>query len=308
MEMYDVYLERLTEIDVMITQLLHIESSFVLNDLLTLYATMDDYILQFCLRPQVSMELNLLPTDTFKIIHESTLFASLLDVDTSLTQCVFTGGETDMEIAVDEIDITRKYPVSGDSVLDISVDPLEYYFTLLCGNIEVDLELFADTLDTLKYSSVAIDNLNELLFDGSLSYQLIATPENIDLWLDVLPTDLYYRQDLETEFIMFLNAIIGEVVVKSLIDSADIDLWIDAVADDFGLIKALQLDCDMLLSTFSVNTVKKSFDIFDINVLISCEASAGIKRYRLLSEVDDFILADLDNMSLEELDYVIITD
>lgn len=308
MEMYDVYLERLTEIDVMITQLLHTESSFVLNDLLTLYATMDDYILQFCLRPQVSMELNLLPTDTFKIIHESTLFASLLDVDTSLTQCVFTGGETDMEIAVDEIDITRKYPVSGESVLDIFVDPLEYYFTLLCGNIEVNLGLFSDTLETLKYSSVTIDSLSELLFDGSLSYKLFAIPENIDLWLDAMPTDLYYRKDLDAELVIYLNALIDEVIVKSLIDSADIDLWIDAVADDVGLIKSLQLDCDMLLSTFSVDTVKKSFDIFDVNVLISCEASAGIKRYRLLSEMDDLTLAELDNMSLKELDYVVIAD
>lgn len=308
METYDIYLERLTEINVMITQLLHCDDSFVLNNLLTLYATMDDIVFQFCLKPQVNMMLNLLPTDTFKIDYESVLFKSLFDVDTSLVEGVFTGGESDMEISADEIDVIRKNLVSGESVLDISVDPLEYYFTLLCGNIGVDIELFADTLDALKFSNINIENLNELLFDSNLVYKDFISPENVDLWLNTDSINIYYRQDLSAEMITFLDAMVEEIIVKSLIYSADVCLVADIITDDFGLIKSIQIDHDMFLSAFPVNVLKKVFDIIDSDVEISCEASAGIRRYRLLSEMDDLTLAELDNMSLKELDYVVLAD
>lgn len=45
-----------------------------------------------------------------------------------------------------------------------------------------------------------------------------------------------------------------------------------------------------------------------IEMVMSCEVSAGLKRYRKLSEMDNHPLSGFDNMSLKELDYVIIAD
>ena len=41
-----------------------------------------------------------------------------------------------------------------------------------------------------------------------------------------------------------------------------------------------------------------------IDVKLSCEANAGLYRYRLLSDMDENNLSDYDNMSLRDIDYV----
>lgn len=41
-------------------------------------------------------------------------------------------------------------------------------------------------------------------------------------------------------------------------------------------------------------------------MVLSCEASTGMRRYRFVSEMDDFTVSEFDNMTLHELDFITI--
>lgn len=62
---------------------------------------------------------------------------------------------------------------------------------------------------------------------------------------------------------------------------------------------AIEIFCNLVVDTISLFSVSN-----DIEILTTL--SAGIKRYRLLSDLDDKTLAEIDDMTLEELDYVVL--
>ncbi len=62
---------------------------------------------------------------------------------------------------------------------------------------------------------------------------------------------------------------------------------------------AIEMFYELIVSTTSLFSVSN-----DAEILMTLEA--GMKRYRLLLEVDDKTLAEIDDMTLEELDFVVL--
>lgn len=309
MQSFDVYLKkRLTEIDVIITQLVQ-RDSFSIYDWLYIYATLDDIEVRKSLKVDASMILDTTMENILEIVAEKIHNEFYVDVDMDLVNQVITGGETEMVSFASELDVTEKSFTGGDSSLEIAVDPLDYYIAHSFGDVEFDMQLLVNELDTLKYSFEKIINDAELLADIDFSSLKNVGVEDINLYLDVAPTSIFYQLTTGGNAITHMFAEpISDYVLKKVLHDVNAEMYLSASADiDWQLQKFIEIDNSLNLLV-EMTEVLIQFISGQSEMYLDCEASAGLKRYRLLSEMDDLTLSDFDNMTLNEVDYVIITE
>jgi len=85
LELYDVYLkQRLTEIDVIITQLVQ-RDAFSMYDWLNIFATMDDIEIRKALKIESEMFIDVSMHDILKIVHEQIVSEMYLGTDVCRT-------------------------------------------------------------------------------------------------------------------------------------------------------------------------------------------------------------------------------
>lgn len=309
MHTFDVYLKkRLTEIDVIITQLVQ-RDAFSIYDWLYVFATMDDIEVRKSLQVDSSMTLDTSMDNLLEIVSEKIRNELYLDVDMDLLNQVVTGGETAMVSFASELDITEKSFTGGDSSLEIAVDPLDYYIAHSFGNVEFDMQLLVNELDTLKYSFEKIINDAELLVDIDFASVKNIGIDEYEMFLDVEPTDIFYLLTIAGQAISYMSASpIEKYILKKVLYGVESEMCLSANADiDWQLQKFIEIDNSLNLLA-EMTEVLIQFISGQSEMYLDCEASAGLKRYRLLSEMDDLTLSDFDNMTLNEVDYVIITE
>lgn len=309
MQSFDVYLKkRLTEIDVIITQLVQ-RDSFSIYDWLYIYATLDDIEVRKNLKVDASMILDTTMENILEIVVEKIHNEFYVDADMDLVNQVITGVETEMVSFASELDVTEKSFTGGDSSLEIAVDPLDYYIAHSFGDVEFDMQLLVNELDTLKYSFEKIINDAELLADIDFASVKNIGVDESEMFLDVEPTDIFYLLTIAGQAISYMSASpIEKYILKKMLYGVESEMYLSANADiDWQLQKFIEIDNSLNLLV-EMTEVLIQFISGQSEMYLDCEASAGLKRYRLLSEMDDLTLSDFDNMTLNEVDYVIITE
>lgn len=309
MQSFDVYLKkRLTEIDVIITQLVQ-RDSFSIYDWLYIYATLDDIEVRKRLKVDASMILDTTMENILEIVAEKIHNEFYVYVDMDLVNQVIAGGETEMVSFASELDVTEKSFTGGDSSLEIAVDPLDYYIAHSLGDVEFDMQLLVNELDTLKYSFEKIINDAELLADIDFSSLKNVGVEDINLYLDVAPTSIFYQLTTGGNAITHMFAEpISDYVLKKVLHDVNAEMYLSASADiDWQLKKFAEIENSLCLLA-DMTDVLIQFIFGQTEMYLDCMARAGLKRYRLLSEMDDHPLSDFDDMTLEEVDYVILAE
>lgn len=309
MQSFDVYLKkRLTEIDVTITQLVQ-RDSFSIYDWLYIYATLDDIEVRKSLKVNASMTLDTMLDDILEIVAEKIHNELYVDVDMDLVNQVITGGETEMVLSASELDTIEKSFTGGDSSLEIAVDPLDYYIAHSFGKVEFDMKLLVNELDTLKYS------FEKIVADMELSADIdFASIKNIgldesEMFLDVDPMNIFYLLTIAGKAITYMSASpIEKYILKKVLYGVESEMYLSANTDiDWQLQKFIGIDNSLNLLA-DMTEVLIQFVSGQSEMYLNCEASAGLKRYRLLHEMDNLTLSDFDDMTLEEVDYVIIAE
>ena len=309
MQSFDVYLKkRLTEIDVTITQLVQ-RDSFSIYDWLYIYATLDDIEVRKSLKVNTSMTLDTMLDDILEIVAEKIHNELYVDVDMDLVNQVITGGETEMVLSASELDTIEKSFTGGDSSLEIAVDPLDYYIAHSFGKVEFDMKLLVNELDTLKYS------FEKIVADMELSADIdFASIKNIgldesEMFLDVDPMNIFYLLTIAGKAITYMSASpIEKYILKKVLYGVESEMYLSANTDiDWQLQKFIGIDNSLNLLA-DMTEVLIQFVSGQSEMYLNCEASAGLKRYRLLHEMDNLTLSDFDDMTLEEVDYVIIAE
>lgn len=309
MQSFDVYLKkRLTEIDVTITQLVQ-RDSFSIYDWLYIYATLDDIEVRKSLKVNASMTLDTMLDDILEIVAEKIHNELYVDVDMDLVNQVITGGETEMVLSASELDTIEKSFTGGDSSLEIAVDPLDYYIAHSFGKVEFDMKLLVNELDTLKYS------FEKIVADMELSADIdFASIKNIgldesEMFLDVDPMNIFYLLTIAGKAITYMSASpIEKYILKKVLYGVESEMYLSANTDtDWQLQKFIGIDNSLNLLA-DMTEVLIQFVSGQSEMYLNCEANAGLKRYRLLHEMDNLTLSDFDDMTLEEVDYVIIAE
>lgn len=309
MHTFDVYLkERLTEIDVIITQLVQ-RDAFSMYDWLYILCSMDDLQILKNLNAEAGMTINSSVGNLLEIVYEQIKNELMLEADLDLIEGTFSNFDSEMVLWADEIDALSLDFTGGDSSLEISVDKLDYYIARSFGNVEFDMDLILNELDTLKIGMDSFTPVMELDIESSLFSQKNVEGNDWTMYLDVLPTDLYYLLTIGGKSDMYISAEkINKYVLKYVLHDLQPEMYLIAEAvDEFGLKKFIEI-ASVLLIDMEITDILIALISSESKMFIDCEASAGLKRYRLLNEMDNHVLADFDDMTLEEVDYVIIAE
>lgn len=117
--------------------------------------------------------------------------------------------------------------------------------------------------------------------------------------------ELLYRYTTGMEAVFSIIASIGETEFHYSLGDGSSEIGLNASAPEIIAEKRLQISNDiemfysLVVSTIGMFTVSN-----DTKILATL--NAGMKRYRLLSELDDMTLGEIDDMTLEELDFVVL--
>ena len=139
MQTFDVYLKkRLTEIDVIISQLVQ-RDTFTLYNYLYLLCSLSELELLKTITGEASMELDARILYLEERVHEYMNSEMYLSAMADFSSQVTTGGSTEMVLFADAVDAIMKDLISSESVLEISVDPLDYYIAHSFGTVDFDM-------------------------------------------------------------------------------------------------------------------------------------------------------------------------
>lgn len=309
MQTFDVYLKkRLTEIDVIISQLVQ-RDTFTLYNYLYLLCSMSELELMKIFTGEASMELNAIITNLEERVHEYMNSEMYLSAKADLFSQVTTGGNTEMVLSVDMINAIKKDLINSESVLEISVDPLDYYIAYSFGTVDFDMMLVADQLECSKEGFEKFDSKLYLFAESEFASSKVAELNGLDMMLYTDPIGLFYLASVSGQTEMYLSA-----------DPID-DYLLEKILHDLEVMTYLSASIDSILHLEKFTSSENVLHVFakmaevligiiylsESTMVLSCEASTEMKRYRFVSEMDNFTVSEFDNMTLHELDFITIT-
>lgn len=308
MQTFDVYLKkRLTEIDVIISQLVQ-RDTFTLYNYLYLLCSLSELELLKTITGEASMELDTRILYLEERVHEYMNSEMYLSAMADFSSQVTTGGSTEMVLFADAVDAIMKDLISSESVLEISVDPLDYYIAHSFGTVDFDMMLVADQLEFLKEGFEKFDSKMYLFAESEFASSKVAELNGLDMVLYTDPIGLFYLASVSGQTEMYLSA-----------DPID-DYLLEKILHDLEVMTYLSASIDSILHLEKFTSSENVLHIFakmaevligiiylsESTMVLSCEASTSIKRYRFVSEMDDFTVSEFDDMTLHELDFITI--
>ena len=297
MQTFDVYLKkRLTEIDVIISQLVQ-RDTFTLYNYLYLLCSLSELELLKTITGEASMELDARILYLEERVHEYMNSEMYLSAMADFSSQVTTGGSAEMVLFADTIDAIMKDLISSESVLEISVDPVDF-----------DMMLVADQLEFLKEGFEKFDSKMYLFAESEFASSKVAELNGLDMVLYTDPIGLFYLASVSGQTEMYLSA-----------DPID-DYLLEKILHDLEVMTYLSASIDSILHLEKFTSSENVLHVFakmaevligiiylsESTMVLSCEASTSIKRYRFVSEMDDFTVSEFDDMTLHELDFITI--
>lgn len=309
MQTFDVYLKkRLTEIDVIISQLVQ-RDTFTLYNYLYLLCSMSELELMKTFTGEASMELDATITKLEERVHEYMNSEMYLSAKADLFSQVTTGGNTEMVLSVDVINAIKKDLISSESVLEISVDPLDYYIAHSFGTVDFDMMLVADQLECSKEGFEKFDSELYLFAESEFASSKVAKLNDLDMVLYTEPVGLFYLASVLGQAEMYLSvAPIDEYFLEKILHDLEVMTYLSASIDSILHLEKFASSENILhifaeIAEVLIGIIYPS----ESKMALSCEASTEMKRYRFVSEMDNFTVSEFDNMTLHELDFITIT-
>lgn len=308
MQTFDVYLKkRLTEIDVIISQLVQ-RDTFTLYNYLYLLCSLSELELLKTISGEASMELNARILFLEERVHEYVNSEMYLSAQADLLSQVTTGGNAEMVLSVDEVNAIKKDLISSESVLEISVDPLDYYIAHSFGTVDFDMMLVADQLEFLKEGFEKFNSEMYLFAESEFASRKVAELNGLDMLLYTEPVGLFYLASVSGETEMYLSASpIDEYLLEKVLHDLEAMTYLSATIDSILHLEKFTVAENILHVFAEIAEVLIGIIVpSESEMILSCEASTGMKRYRFVSEMDDFTVSEFDNMTLHELDFITI--
>lgn len=221
---------------------------------------------------------------------------------------VTTGGSTEMVLSADAVDAIMKDLISSESVLEISVDPLDYYIAHSFGTVDFDMMLVADQLEFLKEGFEKFDSKMYLFAESEFASSKVAELNGLDMVLYTDPIGLFYLASVSGQTEMYLSADpIDDYLLEKILHDLDVMTYLSASIDSILHLEKFT-SSENILHAFANMTEVLIGIIYpsESTMVLSCEASTSIKRYRFVSEMDDFTVSEFDNMTIQELDFITI--
>ena len=128
--------------------------------------------------------------------------------------------------------------------------------------------------------------------------------ETIDhaIVLDSGALDLFYRYSTAVTAAFSIAIDLADIEIHWSLGGGSNEIEIVTMEDGNFATKFITVDQATAIVSELTATLNQLFSV-DGSIVMQTDASAGLKRYRLLEDIDPYDLADINNLSLDELDY-----
>lgn len=301
---YNIYLrKRLTEFDLIIRNLPYRDGLIIYNrmylDAMVNYLTLQKYIIGDS-DVQLSSEIDDLLERVYNIFSNGMELGADLEVFAAKP----TGGSTSAVLSTNETEVHEETFNTFQNVTQLLTSALKYDIAKSLGSGATEMELSSAPASTLKE---ALENFeDDILLDADVSTAAVVNAEgDSEVVLDTSNPNLFYLLSVEGEAMM------------NLLFSADFEMWYTLGTGNSS----------MYLSVENNGVESKKFMtyesflnlILEVGNILQCfifpeeseaqlhsELGVGMMRYRLLSDMDNSALNEHDELTLDELDYVIL--
>lgn len=308
MATYDVYLQnRLTEIDVIISQLV-LRDTFSIYNVMYLLCSLEELKLYKSLSMQTSMELDAKLIYLLKTVHELMDSKMYLKAKADLSSQVFSGGNVNLEMRVDKVNIQEETFTGGTSVLEMFTEPLDYYIAHSFGTVDFDMRLEMNQVKFIKEGFEQMNSELQLLIGADFSSSKIAELESIDLELSTEQINLFYLAVISGQCVLNLSASpLGDYILNKVLYGLNANMTLTAANVQTPALEKFANADALMQMLVSMTEILVQFIVLDrVDMVMSCEASAVMKQYRFVSEMDDYNVSHFDNMNVSEIDFKVI--
>lgn len=301
---YDVYLrKRLTEFDIIIQNLPY-RDGLVAHTKMYLDSIMNYLYLQKFIvgehNTALQADIDNLLERVFNIFKSN----SCLTVSANAVMEKPVGVSSEMFLDSSNFDINEESFNTFSEFMNLTTTALKYDIQKSIGTGSIRMALTTKSAATIKTAFEKFDkllNLDSIAIPSSEKFAEAKT--NIQLWTN--PFSIYYLVAIQCEALMNLTCAMDFEIWFSLGNAAN-EIYLTAHMGDTQEEKFCSVDNIVALLS-QVNAALIGFislDSADTNLHSSVEA--GLKRYRKVAEVDPLAVSEMDSMSVEELDYVVL--
>lgn len=192
-----------------------------------------------------------------------------------------------------------------ENQIGIQVSQPDAYAKTSLGDALSKMAILATSLAEQKQVFEAIQNQTAFRADPLAFVKHGFEQGESAIGIEQTSPELLYRYTTGMEAVFAIAASMGETEFHYSLGDGSSAIGITASKPEsmaekkLRINNAIEMFSELVVETISMFAVSNSAEIL-------LTLNAGLKRHRLLSELDDKTLAEIDNMTLEELDFVVL--
>ena len=304
---FDIYLNnRLTQCDIIVYSIPYRDGLTAMNKL----------ILESCIEEYTLMKFIAMQTESELVSHIDEMLKTCLerlslgvDINASAKFNVLYAARPEpalIEISADDVKMLATSFTDANSALQITAAPLLAYIGKSVGNGESTIVFDVQASET-KYSVERTPSTMELDAD----IEKINTQNFLDIGCSVPivseVANLCYRISTAVDTAMAITAAVLGTEIHFSLGSGESAVVLNAdVGGGDTVTKYMAIENTVSILTDVTESITQFMHPTESPMLFGMDAESIIKRYRLLGEMDADTLAFYDDMTLEEVDFVIL--
>lgn len=308
MKEFDIFLnKRLTECDVIVYSIPYRDGLTIVNRLL-LESCLESYTLQKFVAAQFGSELVAHIDEMIKTCYERLNLGVGIGASAEFKK-LYTAypQESGMEITQEKVKLLSVSFTDAESTLQIATTPLAAQIAKSAGRGSTGVIMNQSVRDTLKTSIEKFVSSTQILADvsGTVKHAHNAVDSGMQFCSEL--TDLCYRfYTGANTAVQIAAAVLGTELHYSLgYGESGIVIGADVSDGDYATKYETVSNVVSILAE-AIESIVQIVSPPEHKILILSEASFIKRRYRLLCEMDPDTLMSYDDMSLDDVDYVIL--
>ena len=309
MKEFDIYLnKRLTECDIIVYSIPYRDGLTAINQMI-LESCVESYTLTKFVALQTGSELVAHIDDILKICQEKLNYGVTIGASAEFeTHKALYSDEAPIVISANNIKMLANSFIQVNNAMQFGVQPIDAFLAKPLGRGRSEIEFDAEIIDTLKHSiekgNAPIEFGAEV---GKTNVQYFSDPE-AGLPIGAELVNLCYRIYDTVETAMQITAQVLDTEIHYSLGAGESGIEFGSEVADGGdsAIKHMVIENVVGLLSTVTESIRQFMAPETSAICYGTEAAFILKRCRLLEEMDGDNIATYDNMTLEEVDYVIL--
>lgn len=308
MKEFDIYLnERLTECDIIVYSIPYRDGLTAINRLI-LESCIENYTLTKFIAVQTGSELVSHIDEMLKICNERlnnvVKLSVLADFDTHYS---IRPDEAGVVVSADKVKLLATSFLEAKNALQIAVEPLDARLAKQLGSGHSEIVMDSTVIDALKNSVERFST--PIVMDAEVTKTskrgFVRSEAGIPIGSEVVNLCYHIYDTVRTA--LQINAAVLETEIHYSLGRGESSIELSAdISNGNYATKYLVVRNAMNILAIATESIRQFMEPDETPLVLDMDAACILKRYRLLGEMDNDELLSYDDMTLEDVDFVIL--